>query len=139
MINEQKLEIGQRFESLGIYKRRVWEVVDIYATPNRVAHAKLRDVQDRATVCTLAIMALLDTDRFRAVDRDEAAPDADRDVADARLPDLLLRCAERAMRAPRTRSAADQSPPWLDLRAEPVSAAPDAARSESSRSESSRR
>lgn len=130
MIKEQKVEIGQRFESLGIYKRRVWEVVDIYATPNRVAHAKLSDVQDQVTVCTLAVVALLDADRFRAVEPGETVRDAPRAV----LPKSLVRCAERASRWQRAQSDhADQAPLWLELREESASATPGAVRSESSR------
>lgn len=130
MNKEQEIEIGQRFESLGIYKRRVWEVVDIYATPNRVAHAKLRDARDQVTVCTLAVVVLLDADRFRALEPDEALHVAPRAV----LPKSLFRCAERASHWPDTGSAgADQTPLWLDLRGESASVAPGPARSESSR------
>ena len=61
------IEVGQRFESLGTYQRRVWEVEDVYAAAHNVLHAKLRDVKDSHTYRTLAPEALLDRTRFRLI------------------------------------------------------------------------
>ena len=61
------IEVGQRFESLGTYQRRIWEVEDVYAAAHNVVHAKLRDVKDNHTYRTLAPEALLDETRFRAI------------------------------------------------------------------------
>lgn len=61
------VEVGQRFQAVGTYESRVWEVEDIYTAAHNVVHAKLRDVGDIATYRTLAPEALLDTSRFRAL------------------------------------------------------------------------
>jgi hypothetical protein len=59
------VEVGQRFQSVGTYQSRVWEVEDIYVAAHDVVHAKLRDVGDVATYRTIAPEALLDLSRFR--------------------------------------------------------------------------
>jgi len=69
-----EVEVGQRYESIGVYRRRVWEVQEVYLASHNVAHARLRDVRDSVTQCTLAPEALLDRTRFKALGRHQVAP-----------------------------------------------------------------
>ena len=66
-MRSQGIEVGQRFESQGLW-RRTWQVEQVYtAPPHDIRHVKLRDVGDRFSVRTLAPGALLDRKRFRPV------------------------------------------------------------------------
>ncbi len=72
-MDQQSVEVGQRFERLGRW-RRIWEVEAIIQGPGQVANVVLHDVSDPANKCTLAPPALLDPSRFRLVGRSEPGP-----------------------------------------------------------------
>ena len=75
MMDRTSIEVGQRFERLGRW-RRTWVVEAILDGAGPMTNVVLRDVADPANKCTLAPQALLDRSRFRAVGREEPAPSA---------------------------------------------------------------
>ena len=66
-MDDRRVHVGQRFETVGVW-RRTWEVEAVYLAANNIAHAKLRDIRDHETKCTLSPSALLDAHRFRRLE-----------------------------------------------------------------------
>jgi len=72
-MNRQVVEIGQRFEQLGQW-RRLWEVEAIDRDSPRFLHVTLREVTDPVNKRTLAPHVLFDRRRYRPVDPSERQP-----------------------------------------------------------------
>ena len=82
-MNRTSIEVGQRFERLGRW-RRTWVVEAVIEGAGPTANVVLRDAADPANKCTLAPQALLDPSRFRAVGREEPGAPASPTRARAR-------------------------------------------------------
>lgn len=72
-MDRQSVEVGQRFERLGRW-RRIWEVESIIQGAGRITNVVLRDLADPANKCTLGPQVLLDSSRFRPVGQGTAQP-----------------------------------------------------------------
>lgn len=60
---------GQRFRNLKAFGR-VWEVETVYVDNQKIAHARLRAVNDPKELRTLACSVLMDAGRFQRLEEE---------------------------------------------------------------------